>query len=338
MKKRIITIISLLILGLGWLNAQNFDKNKVAFSYTKMPLTPLSKEITTYSVRLDLGYIYAGDSKTVVENSIKNAATINHLKKIFGNGAQLFVRLESYYKSEKKIVENVKSVKKGEERVNVTYYSYRFSYKYPLYFEMRLPGEVDPYESVFINNSDQMSSYKSKEYKSKSELYKWWNENYKTLQGELRKKLLSRNTSMLKKHIENKYGYTSVSTSNKFLTVKKFKKFDYSDVTSALEIAKTAFSLVKKEDLIFNDDFKAKIQEAVDQWNKILEESDLENKKTRINEKITEALYTNIYMSYVYMDEFDKADKIKELTEISDELERLKTDRQARYNANIDRL
>lgn len=344
MKKKLHLITLLVITSIGFVNAQNLDKNKVTFKYTRMPLTPFPEEIKAYNVRLDIGYVNSSDSKTAIENKIKDAAQIDHLEKTAKEGAQLFIRIENYYKSEKVLQEDIKEEKRGDEKVKVPYYYYTFEYKYPMYFESRLPNEVDPFTTTFINSSDQMDSFKSPKFKSKSELYKWWNNNYKTKQSELRTEKLNNNINALNAFLSNQFSYKVVSETINLVTVKKFKKFEYTDVNNAFETANQAYSLIQEEEMLFNDEFKNKISEAIDMWQKILAESDVENKKTRINKKVTEAIYLNMYKANIYLDDFSRAELIENQANelIKNAIDKKDTralnDRQQRFEANISRL
>ena len=344
MKIKLHLVALLTLMSIGFVNAQNLDKNKVTFKYTRMPLTPFPEEIKAYNVKMDLGYVSQGDSRTDIENKIKSVAEIDHLEKTVRDGVQLFIRIENYYKSEKIVKETVKEEKRGDEKVKVTYYAYSFDYKYPMYFEARIPNEVDPFSADFINNSDGMKTFNSPQFKSRSELSKWWNSNYKTKQSQLRRDILNSNLNSLKGFLADRFGYQVVSETMKLVTVKKFKKFEYTDVNNAFTLASEAFGLIKEDEMLFNDAFKNKITEAINIWKKALEESDTENKKTRINKKVTEAIYVNIYKANIFTDNFAIAESIE--TEANEKIKnaiskghkRPLLDRQQRYEANISRL
>lgn len=324
---------------------QNLDKNKERVSYTRLPATPLPEEISQYHVNIDLGYIYSGDSKTETLNKIKNAAVLGHLEKTENEGVELLVRLETYYKGEVKYETETKKEKRDDKEVTVTYYYLTFDYKYPLYYEVKLPGEMDPLRSGFVNNSDQMTSYTSGAFKSSSARSKWWSDNYKSVQGKLRTELLNKNVGTLRANLDNSFSYSPGTIYTEFITVKKFKKFEYGDLDEAYEHVKKALAEISENDIVFNDAFTTEMKAAIAIWDKALEESDLDNRKVRINKKVTEAIYNNLYLAYGIMSDFETADKVKEHAEellgrkaIDNYFERFISARKERFEANEGRI
>ncbi|MTI26372.1 hypothetical protein [Fulvivirga kasyanovii] len=309
-------LLSLMVLAIGLsLNAQNLDKQKTKVTYTQLPLKPLPEEVTQYYVETDLGYIYSGDSKTETLNKIKSAAEIGHLEKTADQGAKLLVRLETYYKSEVNFQTIVRKEKRDDKEVSVTYHFLTFDYKYPLYFELTLPGEIEPFYSEFSNGSNQMTTYRSSEYRTSSELSNWWNSNYKSVQGKLRTDLLNKNVSDLRQTLDKFFSYRKNTLYTEFFTVKKFKAFEYDDIDQAWGIAKLALEEISENDIVFSDAFNTKMEEAIVIWKKALAESDLESRKTRINKKVTEALFNNIFLAYAMMSDFEKAEQVKAMAE-----------------------
>ncbi len=344
MKKILLLLAVLSVLGLQSF-AQRLDKEKGRLAYTQLPLTPLPAEISSYWVNIDLGYIFSGDSKTETLNKIKAAATISHLEKTADQGVELLVRLETYYKSEVVFSSFEKKEKRDDKEVTVTYYFVTFDYKYPLYFEVKLPGEMDALNSGFSNSSNNMVNYRSSDFKTARERNDWWNANYKTLQSNLRTTLLNTNVSNLKNTLEDLYSYGKNTKYTEFVAVKKFKKFEYPDLDLALEKVKTAIDNIAETDIVFNDKFTANMEEAIAIWEKALEESDLESKKTRINEKVTEAIYNNLALTYVLMSDFAKADEVIAIGEeklgkraIDNYIETFLEDRRVRFAANEGRI
>ncbi|UII23725.1 hypothetical protein [Fulvivirga ligni] len=310
-------IFCVLAIGISFfgVNAQNLDKQKNSIKYTQLPVKPLPQEITQYHIKTDLGYIYSGDSKTETLSKIKGAAQIPHLEKTESEGAEILVRLESYYKSEVKYETVTKTEKRDDKEVSVTYYYLTFSYKYPLYYEVKLPGEVDPYYTQFANGSQDMKTYKSQEFRSSSDRGKWWGDNYKSVQSKLRTDLLNSNVSDMKSNVMKLFSYRKTVLYSRFFTVKKYKKFEYTDIDAAWEKAKSAIDYINEGDIVFNDDFNNTMMEAITMWQKVLDESDVDDKKARINKKVTEALYNNIFLAYSMMSDFEKAEEIKGIAE-----------------------
>ncbi|UII24616.1 hypothetical protein LVD15_14925 [Fulvivirga maritima] len=325
--------------------AQNLDKQKTKVVYTQLPLKPLPEGITKYWVNTDIAYLYSGDSKTHTMNSIQNSAKIDHLEKTNDEGLELLVRLEPYYKSEVKFETITKTEKRDDKEISVTYHYLTFGYKYPLYFEVKLPGEMEPFYSKFAKGSDGMSSYRSSEYRSSSALRGWWSDNYKSVQAKLRSSLFQQNVDDMKATLAEKFSYRKNNLYSEFLTVKKFKKFEYNDLDEAWAKAKIALDKISENDIVFSTDFNQSMLEAIAIWQNALNESDLEDKKTRINKKVTEAIYNNIFLAYTMMSNFEKAEEVKQIAEerinkraIDNYNENFLIGRKKRFSANEGRI
>lgn len=337
--KNLIFSMFILLLSVDAIS-QNLDNNKIDFTYTRMPLTPFSEDITQYWVEIDLGYIYSADSRTKVESQIKNAATIDGLEKTVDQGINLMVRLETYYRGDREIEETTKEEKRGDEKVNVTYYAYTFEYRYPLYFELSLPGEPDPMNSGFLAGSDANSQYTTRRFKSKSELSKYWAANSSKEQAKLRQGLLSKNTSALSALISSNYEFAQVEDFAIFRTVKKFKKHTYEDVTASFEAAQRAMTAISPEETVFNDEFRSSMQEAIDGWKKTLTEENISDKKSRVNKKVSQMLYRNLFKAHTLMGDFELAENVRVEAEgkiknaIPGLQENKMNDRKARFIAN----
>jgi tetratricopeptide (TPR) repeat protein len=88
----------------------------------------------------------------------------------------------------------------------------------------------------------------------------------------------------------------------------KSKDFDYSDLAKAAEIAKTGYEGIK--DNADDKDAKSRLLQATVIWEKALAESTPDNKKSRINKKVTLHISENLGNAYLYLMEFDKAQKV----------------------------
>lgn len=88
-------------------------------------------------------------------------------------------------------------------------------------------------------------------------------------------------------------------------------------------------------------DAKLKIQEAITYYEKALTESDMGNKKARINEEVTLAIYVNLMEAYIWMDEYAKAktlfakfstfDASKKFVKLMEEINKLGKEQYERY-------
>lgn len=88
----------------------------------------------------------------------------------------------------------------------------------------------------------------------------------------------------------------------------KSKEYDYSDINTASEVAQEAFKGLKDD--AENQAAQGKLNEALSLWEKALEESTPKVKDSRVNKKVTKALAENIAIAYMYLREYDKAQKV----------------------------
>ena len=88
----------------------------------------------------------------------------------------------------------------------------------------------------------------------------------------------------------------------------KDKKQDYSDLERASSVALAGYEGIK--DNAEDKDAQSKLQQAVSMWEKAMAESNTDNKDARINRKVTLALAENLGTAYMYLMEFDKAEKV----------------------------
>lgn len=87
----------------------------------------------------------------------------------------------------------------------------------------------------------------------------------------------------------------------------KGKAFDYADLDAAFEKAMEAYKSIGKEG--YNDKNLAALKEAIVVWEKELASADLENKKARINKKISKGLEENCARAYFHVMDYENAKK-----------------------------
>lgn len=115
--------------------------------------------------------------------------------------------------------------------------------------------------------------------------------------------------------INDNYGFPIKSYYIRTATAKA-KKENYDDFFKAYDLFKKGYTAVSEnEDNI--EEAATSLNEAITIWQEILKESDVENKKARINEKITMVTYANIGFCYFLMKDYPNAieffNKSKEL-------------------------
>tara|TARA_B110000459_G_scaffold58957_1_gene66157 strand:+ start:1671 stop:2840 length:1170 start_codon:yes stop_codon:yes gene_type:complete len=102
--------------------------------------------------------------------------------------------------------------------------------------------------------------------------------------------------------LQSKFGFVNKSRRAEVYSVKKYKDHDYTDVTRAYNKTSEALLIVGKSP--DRSGAYDKLKEARDMWDVILEESNLQNRKERINAKISSIIWCNIAEISVWMGDF----------------------------------
>lgn len=186
-----------------------------------------------------------------------------------------------------------------------TKYQYKAPYILPITVKVESPTqgvlmEEKLFQSVrYYNMKDEKSHYDHELY-----MLDHKREFYKQLEAYARKESIS----SINNTLNNKFGYILKNRTAEIYSVKNFKSYDYSDVTNAFTLATQALSLVKND----RDRSGAmdKLDEAIAAIDGILEESNLYDKKARINDKITAMLQCNKAELLIWQAEFDEADAL----------------------------
>ena len=199
-------------------------------------------------------------------------------------------------------IKNVKfSYSKKGEAAN-TKYDYKCSYMLQAKMEV-----IDPSNTVLFEKMVGRAKTKGLgKYKSTYDFAKWYMNNretfYAQIESEGRKAAIAGSGAAL----DNQFGYINKSRKAEIYSVKKYKDYDYTDVIMAYN--QTTEALLK----VGNDRDRSgamdDLEEAREMWLKILEESNLQNKKERINAKISAMIWCNLAEIAVWMADFNEAD------------------------------
>jgi hypothetical protein len=182
-------------------------------------------------------------------------------------------------------------------------YSYQIKYKRLITLLVETPQGVVYNEVPMEINKDLI--YKSPgEFKSEYELNNWWSSNKARIQDLLENETVEKNLSVIQTLLNDNYAFKKVNYVADIYLVKD-KKVDYTDYQNAyLAVIEGYNSLTENYEKVAA---KAKINEAIAIWEKALLESDVENKKARIDEDVTYATYLNLIEAYIFVDDFSKA-------------------------------
>ena len=177
-------------------------------------------------------------------------------------------------------------------------------YRMPLHVVVNFNGNKI-YEKTFndkINNFQLFTGKTEYDYqlwkiKNKEDNKDIWEET----QSNIWKQALKSIESVLNEEI----GYPVKSEMTEVYVVKKYQDYTYNKLIDALTFAQSAYSSLAME----RDKSTAKnnLQKAIILWEEELQESDINEKKARINKKITGLINANLADAYFWSENFEKA-------------------------------
>jgi hypothetical protein len=145
-----------------------------------------------------------------------------------------------------------------------------------------------------------------KSYSSKYEYQAWFIDNgaqyYRDLERNARKSALQEVNGIL----NSEFGYVSMQRNAELYSVKKYRDYDYAEVTAAYTLTTQALNLVAKD----RNRASAidKISQAIAKWEVLLEESNMTDDKARVNDKITAMIHCNLAELYAWKGDYDKSE------------------------------
>jgi hypothetical protein len=109
-------------------------------------------------------------------------------------------------------------------------------------------------------------------------------------------------------YLSDKYGFVKLQRVPDSYTVKVSKKckFDYSDLTSAHDLMKASFVTISTNENNAQN-FLTSVNPSIEKWEKALTESNIEDRKARINKDLTCAILHNLGTVYFLGKQYEKA-------------------------------
>ncbi len=293
MKKLFFLTLIGALCALNILHAQKIKREVVGkYSYTQLPIDISLASSKTYKV---VGH---GDNVDSYEKDKMNSAirlTGFEKKDRDAEDVDFIISVEKYAvkftDSESKSYTKVTKKDNVEKKTKYYYYECEATYKYILKIK-KDGGEI------YKKESSGKETIEGKESTSSSTAYK----NFKSKRNDYMQNVSSSKLKPISSTINEKYCTLIKSTSLRSAHLKP-KKHKYDDYDSSFEDMKRGY-LVLFSDENAIDEAKADLTKAIDGFTTLLKESDIENKKARINKKITALLYNNIGHCYFLMKDY----------------------------------
>ena len=191
---------------------------------------------------------------------------------------------------------------KGDAAAKKYYYS--ANYKLPLELKVETPSQGVILQTIVLNN---ISNYNMNTYASQYEFDLWWLDNKTQFWADLEKYARTNALEVLNQTVNDKCGYPVKTATIEVFTVKKHKDYQYNDLVNAYTVASQGYKSINQSRDRSNA--KGKLNEAINIWKQALTESNVNDSKSRVNDKVTALLQCNIAMAYIWLSEYDNAEQ-----------------------------
>ncbi len=260
------------------------QKPNINKPYKRFVQEPLLKKSYDYSALANT-YLQLEGFQNNPDNAVKIIATLNGFE----------------YTKPRQVTEIKKVTTASNGNVttsDVTYYSIEFTYRHTMSVKAIAPDGRE----IFNLTPQELNTYTV--YKSNGTTTQQ-TINEQQLVTTFEEKILQENLKLLGSIVNDKIGYKRELRS----TVLEYpidKKVNYSDMLQAYNEALSGLMSIAVDE----ESAKTKINKAIDLWNAALKESDLTDKKARIDKDITLSIYFNLLECYFATRNLTEADKV----------------------------
>lgn len=189
-------------------------------------------------------------------------------------------------------------------KVSGTTSSTVYTLRYLSPFNIRVIGPAG--NEIFSENGGRDSlTYTIGKFDNEYEFEYWKIDNYDLMWKTVQETAIKSNLMNANTALNNQIGYPIKNVSLDIYTVKKHKGMDYSDFIKAYTLAKEGFISIERESAKM---VRAKLKKAITIWETAEKESYIDDKRARVNKKVTAITYINLAVAYLWSDDFNKAD------------------------------
>lgn len=184
-----------------------------------------------------------------------------------------------------------------------TKYAYSCTFYLSVKMEVYSPNGTMIFERL-VGNSKRTKVLGK--YKSKYAFSDWFMKNRSDVYSQAENQGRVTAIQSASKVLESQFGFVNKSRRAEVYSIKKYKDYDYSDVASAYNKTNEALLLVGGSP--DRSSAYASLKEARNMWSAILEESNIQNRKERINGKASAIIWCNIAEISMWMGDFNNVD------------------------------
>lgn len=197
---------------------------------------------------------------------------------------------------------------------SATKYNYVARYVMPVGLRVSNPSQGIMMETMLFEGE---MTYNLPSQKSKYDHQLYMRDNRETFFRQMETSARTGAISRLNDHLNNHFGFVDRMRTAEIYSVKSFKGFDYSDVTNAFTQTSLALNAVGSDRN--RSGAISQIDAAISATEAILTQSNLGDKKSRINDKVTAMLQCNLAELYMWKADFNKCDGLANLAQNSGE-------------------
>ncbi len=187
--------------------------------------------------------------------------------------------------------------------VPTTTYFYELKYRHPMRLKVVSPTLGVVSDDLMFNDD---RTTRSAEYKSDYEARNAYNSQKDAILSKAEDQVVNENMASIRTQLNNQHGYAKTNRAADLYDVSS-KKQDYSSINKAYESAFEGMMLLYES--ANPTRAKEKLAAATAMWEKDLSESNIKDKKSRINADVTLALLFNIAEANIWLGNFNRAEE-----------------------------
>jgi hypothetical protein len=274
------------------LDMSSWEKGRVANPALPQPIKQVYPP-QPFKEELDLPILLIDVNQEVVENTIRIAGFS------IGEGGLKVVYSPAG-------IENVKIEKKIKNSGTTKSIEYTLKYTSPYSIKAVLPRGEEEGGYIFSKSGGANSqSYKIGSFDTEYDYEYWKIDNYNQMWKTVQANALNKNLEEANRLLNDYLGYPIKNIALDIYTVKKFKGMDYSDFIKAYTLAKQGYVSISNESQKY---VTAQLKKAIAIWEEAEKESYIQDRKARVNKKVTGIVYVNLARAYLWSKDFNKAD------------------------------
>ncbi len=191
-----------------------------------------------------------------------------------------------------------------EKKATAGGYKYVIQFKHPVKLTVKDKDGSIAYNAVFPESAN-FQSFTTKKFRSPYDFKLWWMDNEDDFWLQRQKSVFNKVAAGINNMLANDFGFPTKSKQIELYTAKD-KNHDYTDLLEAFQNAQDGLlqlAIDRNKDAAINY-----LGSAVSQYQTILNESNINDKKSRINKKVTAAVYCNVAECLIWMDDYSQAE------------------------------